>query len=107
MPAEVRKHIRQIPVPRCRHHQNRRCREMRERAANRNINKQQTQRGVGQLATRLELIKLLRQQQRRNRHRRRLRNHGSQQRRDRQNRKPPSHWSATPQRRHQPQPLLR
>ena len=71
-PAEVPDMNAQVPVPRARDHQHRRRGEVRQRAANRDVDEQQSQRRVLQARGSAEIVELPRQQQRADRHRRRL-----------------------------------
>ena len=88
-PSEVPEHERRVPAPRTRHHQHRRRGEMRQRAADRDVHEKQSERRVLERGARLQIVELARQQQRADRHRRRLGDERAEQRPDRQDRDPP------------------
>ena len=88
-PAEVPEHERRVPAPGARHHQDRRRREVRQRAADRDVHEQQAQRRVLQPRRRLQIVELPRQQQRRDRHRPRLGHERPQQRCNGEDGEPP------------------
>ncbi len=72
LPAEVHQHVAHAPTPRRCHHQDRWCRKVSQRAPDRHIDEQQSERRVLELGTRPEVVERSRQQQRRNRDGRRL-----------------------------------
>ena len=74
------KHERHVPIPFARHHQHRRRGEMRQRAADGYVDKQQPQRGVGQLAADAPVEIPALEHERQQRHRRRFGDERTQQR---------------------------
>ena len=88
-PAEVAHDKGRVPAPGARDHQDRRRGKVGERAADGHVHEQQAQRRVLQARRRLQVVELARQQQRADRHRRRLGDERPQHRADRQNRQPP------------------
>ncbi len=88
-PAEVRHHVRQVPRPRARHHQDGRGREVRQRAADRDVDEQQAEGRVLQAGARVQVVELARQQQRADRHGGRLGDERAEEWSDRQQHEPP------------------
>jgi len=89
LPAEVRDHIGEPPIPLASNHHDGRGGEVAERAAHGDIDEQQAQRGVTQRGSGAERIKALLQEKRADGHRRGLRYERTEQRPRGQDGKPP------------------
>ena len=105
-PAEVREHERRTPVPRARHHQHGWCGEVRECPADRHVHEEQAERGIFEALTRIEIVELPREQERADRHRRRLGHERPEHGPDGQDRHPPCRRCTAPGGRHAPKGRL-
>ena len=90
-------HEGRIPTPRTGHHQDRRCRKVRQRAADRDVHEEQPQRRVLQPRRRLEVEKLTSQQQSADGHRSGFGDERPKQGADHEDRDPPRSRSALAQ----------
>ncbi len=82
-------HERGRPIPGTRHHEHRRRRKVRQRAADRNVDEEQAERCVLQGRARIEIVELAGEEQSADRHRRRLGYERPENRTNDQDRDPP------------------